>query len=52
VVSTEHRGLEPELVEAAGFAWLARQHLQGLPGNGPRTTGARGPRVLGGRYPA
>jgi len=52
VVSTEHRGLEPELVEAAGFAWLARQHLQGLPGNCPRTTGARGPRVLGGSYPA
>ena len=36
-----------QLVEAAGFAWLARETLSGRPGNLPAVTGARGPRVLG-----
>ncbi|KAA2284228.1 anhydro-N-acetylmuramic acid kinase [Arenimonas fontis] len=40
-------GLDPDFVEAAGFAWLARQTLAGRPGNLPSVTGARGPRVLG-----
>ena len=40
-------GIDPQLVEAAAFAWLARQALLGLPGNLPSVTGARGPRVLG-----
>ncbi|TKS53122.1 anhydro-N-acetylmuramic acid kinase [Luteimonas yindakuii] len=49
--STAH-GLDPDFVEAMGFAWLARQTLRGLPGNLPSVTGAAGPRVLGGIYPA
>lgn len=52
VGSTADRGLPPLEVEAAAFAWLARQCLRGLPGNLPAVTGARGPRVLGAIYPA
>ncbi len=52
VQSTEAGGLPPLQVEAAAFAWLARQTLLGLPGNLARVTGARGPRVLGAIYPA
>lgn len=52
VGSTAARGLPPLEVEAAAFAWLARQCLRGLPGNLPAVTGARGPRVLGAIYPA
>lgn len=44
-------GLAPEWVEAAGFAWLARETLAGRPGNLPSVTGAAGPRVLGAVYP-
>lgn len=52
VDTTEAHGLPPLQVEAAAFAWLARQALLGLPGNLPNATGARGARVLGGIYPA
>ena len=52
VASTEAGGLPPLQVEAAAFAWLARQTLLNLPGNLPAVTGARGPRVLGAIYPA
>lgn len=52
VDTTEAHGLPPLQVEAAAFAWLARQTLIGLPGNLPNATGARGARVLGGIYPA
>jgi anhydro-N-acetylmuramic acid kinase len=52
VASTEAHGLPPLQVEAAAFAWLARQTLLNLPGNLPAVTGARGPRVLGAVYPA
>ena len=52
VESTAAHGLDPDHVEAMGFAWLARQTLLGLPGNLPSVTGAAGPRVLGGIYPA
>jgi anhydro-N-acetylmuramic acid kinase len=52
VASTEAHGLPPLQVEAAAFAWLARQTLLNLPGNLPAVTGARGPRVLGAIYPA
>ncbi len=38
--------------EAACFAWLAARALDGLPGNAPAATGARGPRVLGKIIPA
>lgn len=50
--STADYGLAPTWVEAAAFAWLARQTLQGLPGNLAAVTGAAGPRILGGIYPA
>lgn len=52
VASTDIQGLPPLQVEAAAFAWLARQTLLNLPGNLPAVTGARGPRVLGAVYPA
>lgn len=52
VDTTEAHGMPPLQVEAAAFAWLARQTLYGLPGNLPNATGARGARVLGGIYPA
>lgn len=52
VASTAVRGLPPLQVEAAAFAWLARQCLHGLPGNLSTVTGAHGPRILGAIYPA
>ncbi|MDF1486458.1 anhydro-N-acetylmuramic acid kinase [Ramlibacter sp. H39-3-26] len=52
IASSGDFGLPPLQVEAAAFAWLARQALQGLPGNLPAATGARGPRILGAIYPA
>lgn len=52
VESTARHGVDPDFVEAMGFAWLARQTLAGLPGNLPSVSGAVGPRVLGAVYPA
>jgi len=52
VDSTAALGISPEWVEAAAFAWLARQTLMGLAGNFPAVTGAKGPTVLGGIYPS
>ncbi|GAA0710644.1 anhydro-N-acetylmuramic acid kinase [Dokdonella soli] len=52
VDTTAMLGLDPDYVEAAGFAWLARARLSGEPGNLPAVTGARGPRLLGAVYPA
>ena len=46
VESTAMHGLDPDFVEAMGFAWLARETLAGRPGNLPSVTGARGLRVL------
>jgi len=48
--STEEYGLDPDWVEAAAFAWLARQTLLQQPGNLPSVTGAGTPQVLGGIY--
>ncbi len=50
VDTTAALGLDPDFVEAVGFAWLARARLENLPGNLPSVTGARGPRVLGAIY--
>jgi anhydro-N-acetylmuramic acid kinase len=50
LATTAVLGLDPDYVEAIGFAWLARARLEGRPGNLPSVTGARGPRVLGGMY--
>lgn len=52
VESTATHGLDPDYVEAMGFAWLARETLAGRPGNLPAVTGASGRRVLGTVYPA
>ena len=52
VESTSAHGLDPDFVEAMGFAWLARETLAGRPGNLPSVTGAKGLRVLGAVYPA
>jgi anhydro-N-acetylmuramic acid kinase len=52
VESTAAHGVDPDFVEAMTFAWLARETLAGRPGNLFEATGAAGPRVLGGIYPA
>ena len=49
--SSDRHGLDPTAVEAAAFAWLARESLAGRPGNLPAVTGATGLRVLGAIYP-
>lgn len=51
VQSTLAAGLAPEWVEAAAFAWLASQTLNGRTGNLPAVTGAEGHRILGAIYP-
>jgi len=48
---SDRYGLDPQLVEATAFAWLAKQALEGKPGNLATVTGARGARVLGAVYP-
>jgi anhydro-N-acetylmuramic acid kinase len=52
VAATDTAGLPATQVEAAAFAWLARQFCERLPGNHPGVTGAAGLRVLGALYPA
>ncbi len=52
VESSDQYGLGADEVEALAFAWLAWRAVQGLPGNLPAVTGARGLRVLGAVYPA
>ena len=51
VDTTEQHGVDGDAIEAAAFAWLAAQTLQGKPGNEPAVTGASGDRVLGAIYP-
>lgn len=52
VASTATAGLPPMQVEAAAFAWLAREFCERRAANRPEVTGARGPRILGALYPA
>lgn len=52
VDSTAALGIDPDWVEAITFAWLAQRTLDGMAGNAPVVTGAKGERVLGGIYPA
>lgn len=47
IASTRVLGVDPDYVEAALFAWLARERLEQRPGNRTDVTGARGPRLLG-----
>ncbi|MBW8756787.1 MAG: anhydro-N-acetylmuramic acid kinase [Burkholderiales bacterium] len=51
VAATDTAGLPAQQVEAAAFAWLARQFCERRPGNHPGVTGAAGPRVLGALHP-
>ncbi len=52
IATTAALGIDADWVEAMAFAWLARQTLDGRPGNLPAVTGAGGYRVLGAVYPA
>lgn len=52
VSSSDDFGLPAEWVEAAAFAWLARESMAHRSGNLPAVTGARRPVILGGIYPA
>jgi anhydro-N-acetylmuramic acid kinase len=52
VATVEDYGIDGDSVEAAAFAWLAHQTLNGLPGSAPSVTGAAAPRVLGAIYHA
>ena len=49
--TSDRYGIDPQLVEATAFAWLAKQTLDGVAGNLPSVTGARTARVLGAIYP-
>lgn len=52
VKSTAVLGIDPDWMEALAFAWLAKQCIDGKPGNLPVVTGASGPRILGAIYQA
>lgn len=47
---TDELDIPATWVEAAAFAWLARQTMHQQPGNLPAVTGAKGPRILGAVY--
>jgi anhydro-N-acetylmuramic acid kinase len=51
VIASDEAGLPPLQVEAAAFAWLARQCLRREALELKSTTGAQGARVLGALYP-
>jgi len=50
--TTAELGVGVDWVEAAAFAWLAKQCIDNQSGNLPSVTGAKGLRVLGAIYPA
>lgn len=52
LTTTEALGVGVNWVEAAAFAWLAKQCCEHKPSNLPAVTGAEGLRVLGAIYPA
>ena len=52
VTSSAEHGLPPLQVEAAAFAWLARQTMRRETASLQSVTGARGSRILGAIYPA
>ena len=52
VSSSQAYGLPPLQVEAAAFAWLARQAMLRQTGSLEKVTGAKGARILGAIYPA
>lgn len=52
VQSSDAAGMPPQQVEAAAFAWLARQTILGKTGSVGSVTGAKGARILGAVYTA
>ena len=52
VLSSEDFDIDPDYMEAIGFAWLAKRTLDGMSGNLPSVTGAHHSVVLGGVYSA
>ena len=52
IASSQTLGVDPDWMEAIAFAWLAKQTIEGKPGNLPVVTGAKGTRVLGAVYSA
>lgn len=52
VKPTDTLGVDADWVEAVAFAWLAQRCVDGLSGNLPAVTGAKGSRILGAIYPA
>ncbi len=50
--TTDDLGVNADWVEAAAFAWLAKQTISNKPSNLPSATGASGLRILGAIYPA
>lgn len=50
VVSTTEAGIDPQWIEAAAFAWLAKQTIEKKPGNCSSVTGASRNTILGGIY--
>lgn len=52
LTTTAELGVGVDWVEAAAFAWLAKQTITQKPGNLPAVTGAKGLRVLGAIYSA
>jgi anhydro-N-acetylmuramic acid kinase len=50
VSSTDKLGIAPDWIEAAAFAWLAKQTLARKPANLPSVTGANSACILGGIY--
>jgi len=50
VLSSEDFDIDPDYMEAIGFAWLAKRTLDGKSGNLPSVTGAHHSVVLGGVY--
>lgn len=51
VASTAALGVDPDWVEAAAFAWMAKQTCAGKPIDTTALTGASEPVILGGIYP-
>ncbi len=50
VKTTSNLGIEPDWVEAAAFAWMAKQTIQGIKLETIPFTGARKSCILGGIY--
>lgn len=50
ISSTDKLGIDPNWVEALGFAWLAFRHINKQTGNLPTVTGAKKAVILGQRY--